>query len=213
MTRSTPIVLGLLLLGPAAAPLKASEAPQDDTRIVIRDGEVIRLDDDDRGPRVIHVDGLPRRVYIGIRPIELTPELRVHYGAPREAGVLVGEVEADSPAAKGGLQVGDIITSVEGEKIDAPLEISRAIRRKKDGETVKIDVVRDKAVKHLSVAVAERKATEMAWSERRPRAYGRSIHIPDFEFHWPDRGDLNRLNDRLEELEKKLKELEKKLAR
>jgi membrane-associated protease RseP (regulator of RpoE activity) len=212
MTRSTPLVLGLLLLVPAAAPVKASEAPRDDTRIVIRDGEVIRLDDD-RAPGDVRVERSPRRVYIGIRPIELTPELRAHYGAPKDAGVLVGEVEADSPAAKGGLQVADIVTSVDGEKVDTPMDISRAIRRKKDGDTVQIDVVREKAVKHLSVAVAARKTTEFAWNDRHAHGDAHTVRIPDFEFHWPDRGDLDRMNDRLEELEKKLKDLEKKLTK
>jgi membrane-associated protease RseP (regulator of RpoE activity) len=212
MTRSTPLALGLLLLLPAAAPRAAAGQPRDDTRIVIRDGEVIRLDDD-TVPGDVRVERIPRRVYIGIRPIELTPELRAHYGAPKDAGVLVGEVDADSPAAKGGLQVADIVTAVDGEKVDAPMDISRAIRRKKDGDTVKIDVVRDKAVKHLSVAVAARKTTELAWNGMHSHDTMRTIRIPDFEFHWPDRGDLDRLNDRIEELEKKLKDLEKKLSK
>ena len=213
MSRSTPILLGLLLLAPAGA-LSASDGP-DDTRIVIRDGEVIRLDGD--GPTVVRVDGLSRRGYLGVRPMELTPELRVHYGAPRDAGVLIGEVEADSPAAKAGLQVGDIVTAADGERIDTPSDLSRAIRGKKAGDSVKLDVLRDKAVKYLSATVGERKDSEIAWNDVRPRMRGRSFVIPDFEFHWPDRADRDRLRDRLterlEELEKRLKELERKLSR
>ena len=210
MTRGTPILLGLLLLAPAAAPLSASDSPSDDKKIVIQDGEVLRLDDDG-GPLVIALDGRSRRGYIGVRPMEMTPDLRAHLGAPRDAGVLVGEVEADGPAAKAGLQVGDVVTAVDGEKIESGADLSRAIRSKKSGETVKLEVLRDKAKKTLSVAVAERKRTEIAWNDARPRLREHTFTIPEFDFHWPNRHDLDRLNDRLEELEKRLKELEKKL--
>jgi membrane-associated protease RseP (regulator of RpoE activity) len=210
MSRSTPILLGLLLLAPAAA-LSASDG-QDGTRIVVRDGEVIRLDDDG-GPTVIRVDGASRRRYLGVRPMELTPDLRAHYGAPRDAGVLIGEVEADSPAAKAGLQVGDIVTAADGEKIEAPSDLSRAIRGKKAGDTVKLDVLRDKAVKHMTATVGERKDTEIAWNDWPRRMRGRTVTIPDFDFHWPDRADRDRLTEKLQDLEKRLKELEKKLSR
>ena len=213
MSRTTPILLGLLLLAPAAA-LSASDGP-DGTRIVVRDGEVIRLDDDG-GPTVIRVDGASPRRYLGVRPMELTPDLRAHYGAPRDAWVLIGEVEADSPAAKAGLQVGDIVTAADGEKIEAPSDLSRVIRGKKSGDTVKLDVLRDRSVKHLTASVGERKDSEMAWNDVRPRMRSRSFTIPDFDFHW-DRADRDRLRDRLterlEDLEKRLKELERKLSR
>ena len=213
MSRSISVLFGLLLLAPAAA-LTASDDPAG-TRIVVRDGEVIRLDDDG-GPTVIRVDGASRRRYLGVRPMELTPDLRAHYGAPRDAGVLIGEVEADSPAAKAGLQVGDIVTAADGEKIEAPYDLSRAIHGKKAGDTVKLDVLRDKSVKHLSATIAERKDREIAWNDLPRRMRGRTVTIPDFDFHW-DRADRDRLRDRLterlEDLEKRLKELEKKLSR
>ena len=160
--------------------------------------------------------GTPGGATSGFVPMELTPELRVHYGAPRDAGVLIGEVEAESPAARAGLQVGDIVTAADGEKIDSPSDLSRAMRRKKAGDKVSIDVLRDKAVKHLEATVGERKDNEMAWGEMLPRKQGRSIVIPDFEIHGLDSldsPDRERLMERLQELEKRLKEIEKKLSR
>jgi len=73
-----------------------------------------------------------------------------------EAGVFVGTVEKDSPAAKAGLQVGDIVTSADGEKVERKKDLVRTIRRKKEGDTVKIELVRDRAAKTLTVTVAER---------------------------------------------------------
>jgi C-terminal processing protease CtpA/Prc len=215
MTRGTPILLGFLLLAPAAAPLSASDNPADEKKILIRDGEVVRLDDDGDEPLIVQADGRSRRGYIGVRPVEMTPDLRAHYGAPREAGVLVGEVETGGPAARAGLQVGDVVTAVDGEKIDSGADLSRAIRRKKDGESVKIEILRDKSKKTLSIAVAERKRTEIAWSDKWPRRIERrfTIPMPEFEFRAPRRPDLDRLKERLEDLEKRLKDLEKKISR
>jgi hypothetical protein len=213
MNRGAPILFGFLLLAPAAAPLCGSDGPSDDKRIVIRDGEVVRLDEDDNGPVVVQVGDRSRRGFIGVRPMEMTPDLRAHYGAPRDAGVLVGEVEADGPAAKAGLQVGDIVTAVDGEKIESGADLSHAIRSRKSGETVKLDVLRDRAKKTLSVAIAERKRSEIALNDAGPRVREHHLAMPEFDFHWPNHADLDRVQSRLEDLEKRLKELERKLSR
>jgi membrane-associated protease RseP (regulator of RpoE activity) len=153
---------------------KTKEKTKKEKKIVIKvpDQEIV-LDGDDMflegedGPEMLADLGdfgdLEQRLswldgggYIGVRPIEMTPDLRVHFGAPREAGVLVGTVEKDSPAAKAGLQVGDIVTAADGQKVERRRDLVRAIRHKKEGDTVQIDIVRDRATKTLSVAVAER---------------------------------------------------------
>lgn len=213
MTRGTPILFAALLLAPAAAPLAASDGPPDDRKIVIHDGEVTRIDDDD-GPLVVKRREHPfRRGYIGVRPIDMTPDLRAHYGAPRNAGVLVGEVEADGPAAKAGLLVGDIVTAVDGQKIESGADLSRAVRPKKGGETVELDVVRDRSKKSLTAVVAERKRAEAAWNDLPHRLKERTftVPIPDFELRMPGRLDLDRLNERLREIERQIQDLEKRL--
>ena len=210
MLKGTPILLGALLLCPAGTPASASDGSPDEKRIVIRDGEVIRLDGDGE-PLVIDRHRRLRRGFIGVRPLEMTPELRVHYGAPREAGVLIGQVDADGPAGKAGLQVGDIVTAADGERIESASDLSRAIRGKKEGETVKLDLVRDKVQKTVSVPVAERKPEEIAWNMMGPGRHERTITLPDFEFHWPDPSEMDRLQKRLDELEKKLQDMEKRL--
>ena len=49
--------------------------------------------------RIAH-DG--HRGYLGVQLVEMTPDLRTHFGAPADAGVFIGKVEKDSPAAKAG---------------------------------------------------------------------------------------------------------------
>lgn len=79
---------------------------------------------------------------LGVNATDMTEELRDHFGAPKDAGVLVQRVEAGTPAAKAGLKVGDVITRVGGELIDSPSDVTRALSEKKAGEAVPVTVVR-----------------------------------------------------------------------
>jgi membrane-associated protease RseP (regulator of RpoE activity) len=154
--------------------------------------------------------------YIGVRPLEMTPELRTHFGAPKEAGVFVGTVEKDSPAARAGLQVGDIVTSADGEKVERKRDLVRAIRRKKEGDTVKIDLVRDRAPKTLTVTVAEREDSRIRVGDFGPgmRKFHRRVHpvppvppVPPVAPVPPSPG----LQQRLDDLEKRLDALESRV--
>jgi membrane-associated protease RseP (regulator of RpoE activity) len=152
--------------------------------------------------------------YIGVRPIPMTPELRQHFGAPEDAGVFVGSVEKDGPAAKAGLAVGDIVTAVDGDAIASPRELARAVRRKKEGENVKIDFLRGGSKKTLTVKVARRKGEEIhlgdlgrgkRWRISPPEAP--EPPMTPFPPRW--RG----LEDRIHELEQRLQELEGRLPK
>ena len=96
------------------------------------------------------------RGYLGVQVLGLTPELRAHFGAPEDAGVLVSKVEEGSPAADAGIQVGDVLTAVDGKPIAGPQSLALAIREKKPGDTVSVDFLREDGALNASVAVEER---------------------------------------------------------
>jgi membrane-associated protease RseP (regulator of RpoE activity) len=228
-----PTLAAIRLLSSPASRLRAGDEPnpppKEKKKIVIaspdrevvvdEDGVVVSGDDDaelladlpdlDDFPDVVRHSG---GGYIGVRPIGMTPELREHLGAPKEEGVLVGSVETESPAAKAGLEVGDVITTVAGEPIESPRELARRVRRRA-GETLRVEIVRNRSAKTLSVTVGKRKAEEMEIGELGP--------MPRFHFHghghprgrmvMPPPPGLGGLEDRLEELEQRLKELEDRL--
>lgn len=98
--------------------------------------------------------------FLGVELVDITPALRALYGAPKDAGVLVGEVEKDSPAAKAGLEVGDVLIAVDGEKVTAARSVSRAVWRKNPGEAVELRVTRKGSAKTLTAKVAERTGDE-----------------------------------------------------
>lgn len=146
--------------------------------------------------------GLPlppslERGRIGLQIQPMTPELREHLNAPRQAGVLVVRVEQDSPAGRAGVRVGDVVTRAGEDAIESPHDLIARVARVPEGEKLTLGLVRDG--KKLEVEVAP---------EGRP--------WPDAEA-WQDwmRGGLHRgmdaLQRRLEELERRMDELERRL--
>jgi membrane-associated protease RseP (regulator of RpoE activity) len=204
--------IGAILLAAAlpfwpASLARATDDPTDDNIIVLSDDESELGDIQvDTKPFVMHLGGEHGRGYLGVTLVEITPALREHFGVASDAGVMVGGVEVDSPAAKAGIQVGDILTGIDGERIDSVSDLSRAVRRKKAGETVTLDLSRDRGKKQLKVAVAERKPKEIHLSGLGPK-----LRKYAWAFSEDSEKSLERLQERLDEMDKKLKDLEKKM--
>mgnify|MGYP001246028940 CR=1 FL=1 len=103
---------------------------------------------DDRGPRRFEYR-LPERVMplmgsrgrLGVTVQSLTPELEDYFGASN-GGALVSSVAPDSAAAKAGLKAGDVITSINGDRVSDSGDLMRELSDATGGVT--IVVVRDK---------------------------------------------------------------------
>ncbi len=91
---------------------------------------------------------------IGVTTTPLTKQLGDYFGIADGKGVLITGVTADSPAAKAGLRAGDVVISVDGEKIDSSGDVSRVINKKKEGD-VTLTVVRDKNQRSFTVTPKE----------------------------------------------------------
>jgi hypothetical protein len=150
------LLVGLSLVGAAGA---QEDDGADDERQVDRRVVIIKAED---GDELVRVHKGPFQIPLwggGFLGVELTPlsaPLRVHFGVPEEAGVMVARVLAESPAERAGLEVGDIITAVDGAVVDSPMALSRPIREAEDGATVHLEVWRDGKVQALSAAVERR---------------------------------------------------------
>lgn len=79
---------------------------------------------------------------IGISGESLSGQLGSYFGAPDGEGVLVREVQSGSPAEKGGLKAGDVITKLNGERVKTLGELQSKLRTKREEKTVQITVVR-----------------------------------------------------------------------
>jgi len=80
---------------------------------------------------------------LGFAALPISPALRAHFGAPDDRGVLVDLVRPDSPAAHAGLQVGDVVTEVDGSAATSARDVIEALSDRKKGDEVAIVAVRD----------------------------------------------------------------------
>ena len=72
------------------------------------------------------------------------------------AGALVQEVQPNSPAAKAGLRVGDLVVAIDGKAVESYDELASQIRSHKPGDKVTLKVVRDGSETDVSATLAQR---------------------------------------------------------
>ena len=99
-------------------------------------------------------DMFPRttRGRLGIQTESLTPQLAEYFGV-KDGGVLVSSVTADSAAAKAGLKAGDVITSIDGDRVRDYDDLLRELRDK-TGE-VTLGIVRDKKESTIKTTIEQ----------------------------------------------------------
>jgi serine protease Do len=99
--------------------------------------------------------GQTRRGWIGVRIQEVTREIAESLGLPSQEGALVAEVTPDSPAAKAGLQNGDLITGFDGKPVKDSRALPRVVAETPAGKTVSLEVLRKGGRQSLRITVAK----------------------------------------------------------
>ena len=231
LLKALPIAL-VLAAAATSLPAASDETPEKKDMTIVVAG-----DDDGDEPFVWNFPGRAGQGRIGVRLLDMTPELRAHYGAPRDAGVLVAGVESGSPAEKAGVRAGDIITRAGGEHVETAADLARAVRHANAGDSLKLDISRDRAATQVTVKVERRRGRDFEFDlgdlgRHLGRDIGRDIRRQinrevgrnAWAFHdgpivFRDRRvlrdrpeNLDRLHEKLEEMEKRLRDLEKKLS-
>lgn len=92
---------------------------------------------------------------VGIRP--LTPQLAEKFGVPDGSGVLVNEVFQNDPADLARIQSGDVITQIDGERLESPNQLSRVVAGFSPGEEVLVHIIRDGKPLRLPVALGTKR--------------------------------------------------------
>src|SRR5690606_126190 len=99
--------------------------------------------------------GTVTRGYVGVQIQPITKESADSLGLKDESGALVAEVQDGTPAAKAGIQTGDAILSVDGEKLKDARDLSRRIASKQPGAKVQLQVSRDGKERTVSVELGK----------------------------------------------------------
>jgi membrane-associated protease RseP (regulator of RpoE activity) len=94
--------------------------------------------------------------WLGVTLKDVTAEKARDLKLPGEYGALVGSVDADSAAAKAGLQKGDVIVDFAGERVRSAAQLRRLIRETPAGRTVSLQVIRDGQARTLSAKLQSR---------------------------------------------------------
>lgn len=95
----------------------------------------------------------PRQLGATLTP--LTEQLESYFGVT--GGVLVSSVQAESAASAAGLRAGDVITQVNGRRVEGPNDVSQAVRNAGPGATIDLTVTREKKEVALKARIPDRR--------------------------------------------------------
>ena len=98
--------------------------------------------------------------WLGIYMQDVNEDMTAYFNLPFKNGIYVGRIVNDSPAAKAGLQSGDIITQINRKEIKSGEELASLIQKKKIGEKLSLLVWRDNQFKKFDVVLEARPEDE-----------------------------------------------------
>lgn len=132
---------------------------------------------------------------IGVALYGLSDQLAKHFGTDN-GGALINEVMEDSPAEKAGLEAGDVIVKMDGDKVKDVDDVREAIQDKDEGETVAVTVLRDGKESTFDVEVEE----SNTWSGVGDHLFFAPRGNDVRDFRWNSRNHWNReLRDNIRE--------------
>ncbi|QDU60715.1 Periplasmic pH-dependent serine endoprotease DegQ precursor [Planctomycetes bacterium Pan216] len=168
------------------------------------------------GGQAFSVPAVEPRPMIGVQLQDLSDALRKRLGLEDQAGALVADVIANSPAAKAGLESPDLISGVDGTPVTSPQELSEILATKKPGEAVTLGIVRDGESKEVSVTLEEmrlpaRRTIPPSAPQMAP-GFGAPLGGNAMPFTVVPTQELNALRQRVADLEKQVKDLHQQLG-
>ncbi|MEI9892255.1 MAG: trypsin-like peptidase domain-containing protein [Caulobacteraceae bacterium] len=100
------------------------------------------------------------RGYLGASVQGMTPEVAESMGLKTKKGALVASVTAGGPAAKAGLQTGDLVTRIDGREVESNADLTRQVGLASPGQEMRLTVLRDGRVQEITVKSGERPSEE-----------------------------------------------------
>jgi len=126
--------------------------------------------------------------WLGVRLEEVTAEKAKELKLAGEYGVIVKDVEENSPAVKAGLAKGDVILEFAGEKVRGTAHFRRLVRETPAGRTVSLQVNRAGQTRTLTAKLEAGGDRTFQLPAMPPMPDMPKIEVPEFDFVWHARG-------------------------
>jgi serine protease Do len=117
--------------------------------------------------------------WLGVESQEVTSGKAKELKLPAERGVLLGRIVPDSPAAKAGLKDNDVITEINGQRVEGEAQFRRMIHEIPAGRSAQFTVWRDGKAQSINVTLGKSEERGNMWFKTAPRAF--SFQLPKVE--------------------------------
>jgi serine protease Do len=118
--------------------------------------------------------------WLGVEAREVTAENVKEFKLTAERGVVVGHVSPESPASKAGLKDTDVITEVDGQRVEGSAQFRRMIREIPAGRNVQLTIWRDGRSQTVSATLAQAEENHRAMLNAAPGSFAfRMPEIPE----------------------------------
>jgi C-terminal processing protease CtpA/Prc len=117
--------------------------------------------------------------WLGVESQEVTSGKAKELKLPAERGVLLGRILPDSPAAKAGLKDNDVITEINGQRVEGEAQFRRMIHEIPAGRAAQFTVWRDGRAQTINVTLGKSEEHANTWFKTAPRAF--SFQLPKIE--------------------------------
>jgi len=124
-------------------------------------------------------DGDEGPSWLGVETHEVTAENAKELKLPAERGVVVAGVTKDSPAGKAGLKEKDVITEVNGQRVEGAAQFRRMIHEIPAGRAAQLTVWRDGHAQTLSATLGKSEERHDKWMGATPGAF--AFRMPDVQ--------------------------------
>ena len=205
------ILAGSLLAAAAVAPAQTyditvrTEDPLNTARVYV---EPFPQEAPQSTPRPVPMQRVPVNAFgrgansLGMYVTQVPPALSAQLKLKQRAGLVVEGVVPGSPAERAGVQQYDVISRVDDQDVSNPQQVERALGRHKNGDELRLDVIREGKQITLNVAVQRQRQSLEDDSNYRPVPKDKQKQVDEMS---------DRLKSELEKQEKRILELTEKI--
>jgi serine protease Do len=142
-------------------------------------GVLANIEEDPEIQQIAIFDGDEGPSWLGVETSEVTADNAKELKLPAERGVLVVAVTKDSPAAKAGLKEKDVITEVNGQRVEGAAQFRRMIHEIPGGRAAQLTVWRDGRAEALSATLGKAEERHEKWMGATPGAF--AFRMPEVQ--------------------------------